>query len=980
MRKNTGGSQSVNRLRMLFASCLLAFFYYCPSKAFAASEQRIELSISAGLVTVQLSELARQFNLSFAVQSQLIQQQHGQAISGQFSLADVLRDILQPMGLLAVINQDGIFIEAAPAPVQAEKVLDEVMVTGIRQSLSRAQQIKQTSHIISDVIAAQDMAQYPDLNLAESLQRIAGISISREAGEGRQVSLRGSYPDFSLVTLNGMPVLANNDSPMDSRIQKQQDRSFDFNIFTSELFDQIQVYKAYSAEQMAGGLAGTIALRTASPFQDPGFHLMLSPSIGLNQYSDTTAQRVSGLISNTWQHWGLLFSFSWGQRHTEEHGANTFRWRQLTPEGADLSAVSADIAQSWTNAELYIPRGNRYSVWRNQQQREGMGLALEYKNQHTELDLDFIHARLKGKRHEYHLYPRGSQSTPIIEGLTTVTDAAINNNNELVYAAYHNARVGNESRQQEVTTLYNQVVVNLQKQLTPALELKVLTGMEWSKYAIPTSNKIYIQGLSDISIDYRADRYYADIRYGNDLLAPGNWQMHEIDMEQYAASSHYIHSRVALNYQPNPVNAIEFGFEATQFVSDTTLRQQEDIFKQQWQASNSPIPLSDSHILSQELRSHPALNWLSLNTNAVLQYYSINPKQLDPLLADIVLTSNQVKEQNLAAFTLAQWQINDWTFSSGVRFQREISHIQDNVSLAQASRKLDNQEWLPTVNLVYQSQSDWLFRLGLSRNVARPLLSDLTDSLSYDQQTNTITGFNNKLSPYLSNNVDISLETDWSTNTHLTLGLFYKKINHYIVSVGEQLRFSDTGLASQWQGPAIDDDQLVTLVTKQNTESAWLQGIEASLQVELNFLPAPFNQLGIASQATLGNGKVSYYDATYGQKLFKKDFPYLSKKTGAVTLYFENDTLSARVSASYRDKYIARVDSETLIDENETGFHASWYVDASLAWQWQAGWEARIDLNNLSNEREEQYSDSADRAYNSTTYGRSIYVGISYRL
>lgn len=179
------------------------------------------------------------------------------------------------------------------------------------------------------MIAAQDIAAYPDRNLAESLQRISGMSITREAGEGRQIILRGLNPDFTLVTLNGMPVLANNDSPMDSRTQRDRDRSFDLNLFTSDLFNQIQVLKSYSPTLPSGGMAGVAALSTARPFATPGVHATFTQQVGANQYANGVSSRSSAVVSATKGNWGGLFSIAYGARNSQEQGANTFRWRQI---------------------------------------------------------------------------------------------------------------------------------------------------------------------------------------------------------------------------------------------------------------------------------------------------------------------------------------------------------------------------------------------------------------------------------------------------------------------------------------------------------------------------------------------------------------------------------------------------------------------------------------------------------------------------
>jgi iron complex outermembrane receptor protein len=125
--------------------------------------------------------------------------------------------------------------QTGPAPSRSaqgaasDDSLEEVVVNGYLKSLAEALRDKKDSDIGKDVIIAEDMAKFPELNLAESIQRLPGVAITREAGEGREISLRGLGPDFSRVQLNGMEVLGNNDSAMDSRGQRSRDRAFDFN-------------------------------------------------------------------------------------------------------------------------------------------------------------------------------------------------------------------------------------------------------------------------------------------------------------------------------------------------------------------------------------------------------------------------------------------------------------------------------------------------------------------------------------------------------------------------------------------------------------------------------------------------------------------------------------------------------------------------------------------------------------------------------
>ena len=149
--------------------------------------------------------------------------------------------------LLATVSAAvaGVSASAALAQEAQSTEVDEIVVTGFRRSLSDARAIKRDSVIQVDAIVAEDMAKFPDLNLAESLQRLPGVQINREAGEGRRISLRGLGPDFARVQLNGMEVLGNVDSAQDSRGQRSRDRAFDFNIFASELFSRVEVEKTF---------------------------------------------------------------------------------------------------------------------------------------------------------------------------------------------------------------------------------------------------------------------------------------------------------------------------------------------------------------------------------------------------------------------------------------------------------------------------------------------------------------------------------------------------------------------------------------------------------------------------------------------------------------------------------------------------------------------------------------------------------------
>ena len=163
-------------------------------------------------------------------------------------------------------------------PEGAEAV-EEVVVTGFRASLNKALEAKQEQVGSIDMIVAEDIADFPDLNLAESLQRVPGVSIARDAGEGRNISVRGLGPQFTRVRINGIEAMSANAST-DASGGTNRARNFDFNTFASELFTNLTVRKTASADVDEGSLGATVDLVVARPFDYADFTFVTGAQVG----------------------------------------------------------------------------------------------------------------------------------------------------------------------------------------------------------------------------------------------------------------------------------------------------------------------------------------------------------------------------------------------------------------------------------------------------------------------------------------------------------------------------------------------------------------------------------------------------------------------------------------------------------------------------------------------------------------------------
>ncbi len=209
-----------------------------------------------------------------------------------FGRTPTLARSVSVIAVAACMLVPGIAFAQTDAPAaQEDQTADDIVVTGIRASLERSIEIKRDSPGIVDAISAEDIGKFPDTNLAESLQRIPGVSINRTNGEGSQVTVRGFGPTYNLVTLNGRQLATSAVSVVggdeNSDGAQGTSRSFDFSNLATEGVRTLEVYKTGRAAVPSGGIGATINVVTRRPLED-GSQAGLSGSIGAKAVYDTS--------------------------------------------------------------------------------------------------------------------------------------------------------------------------------------------------------------------------------------------------------------------------------------------------------------------------------------------------------------------------------------------------------------------------------------------------------------------------------------------------------------------------------------------------------------------------------------------------------------------------------------------------------------------------------------------------------------------
>ncbi len=189
----------------------------------------------------------------------------------------------------AAVAADAPATTPAPADQPQPQQLEEVVVTGLRASFESSLEDKKNSFVVQDSINAEELGRFPDADVADSLQHIPGITISRTTGgEGQKVSVRGFGPQYNIVTLNNR-ILATDDDA----------RDLAFDVLPSEIISGADVLKSTQASALEGSIGGTVNLRTASPFENKGFHAGAHAEGNYNDMSELWGKKFSAFLENT---------------------------------------------------------------------------------------------------------------------------------------------------------------------------------------------------------------------------------------------------------------------------------------------------------------------------------------------------------------------------------------------------------------------------------------------------------------------------------------------------------------------------------------------------------------------------------------------------------------------------------------------------------------------------------------------------------
>ena len=911
----------------------------------------------------------------------------------------------------------GAYAQSASTPAQEEPTtqVDEVVVTGFRASLQGAISAKRKESGVVDVIKAEDIADFPDLNLAESLQRVPGVTITRANGEGRQISVRGLGSEYTRVRVNGMEAIATTGGTVNSG-GTNRSRGFDFNMFASELFNSLTVRKSASADVEEGSLGATVDLQTARPFDYREPTLVMGAQASYNDLARDVKPRFTLLASRTWMDgkFGALFSAAYEERHILEEGANITRWSAAGANGGFNSAstlagytFTADPGQlrdANASTALFHPRLPSYVQYDHNTERLGITGALQWRpDEKSTVTLDILYSDVKSTRDEAQLQAIGLSRSGAGKPQTIIRSGVVDGRN-IVAATMDAVDVRTQSAHDELETKFQQYTLTADRNWTDRFRTGFIGGYSKSFFDNPVSTIITFDRADTNGFSYDFRSRMPKIDFGFDLTNPANWSMNnstsEVRIRPNSVENTFTTGKVYGEFDLNDNITIKGGVDYRKFtfMSRGRYRTTETVVQTLTPAELAAVSRTFSGFgRDLGLPAGVATSWLAPDIQKFVDTYNIYSNTGIYALTELNNSSARgqhidVEEADTGAYVQADVRFTafglPWRGDAGLRYvstdqwSAGYETTRAGSALVEAERTYD--KWLPSMNLAVDLTDTLVARVSVARTIARPSIASLTPGgdVGIQGSNYTYSTGNPNINPTQSDNLDVSLEWYPDADSLFAVGVFVKDINTFVQTLQQNIPFNQLGLPDSLlvgAGPGGTNLSPTTdFRTTQpiNTEGGRLKGFEINAQKRLDFLPGWLENFGVQANYTFVDSDITYITSLSPLTTINETLIGLSKNAANFTLYYETDKFSIRGSAAYRQGYLTGVpaaDGNSVAGTNETlnfDMQASYNINDKL--------KVSVEGINLTDEFNDQYVDASNRLNVYSHTGRQVFVGLRY--
>ncbi|MDO3386247.1 TonB-dependent receptor [Gilvimarinus sp. SDUM040013] len=880
-------------------------------------------------------------------------------------------------------------------------LLEEVVVTGFRQSLSQALDVKREAVGTVDAILAEDIADFPDQNLAESLQRIPGVTITRDSGEGRAISVRGLSGEFTRIRINGMEAIATTGGEGGPN----RGRGFDFNVFASELFNSIVVRKTASANVDEGSLGAVVDLNTGRPFNyKEGVTFAANVEGQYNDLTEDTGPRVSGLFAYNDPEgvWGASVSAAYSDTTTEELGQNTVRWAQAgfaTVKGVDCAANPGDSGCAEVS-NAFHPRIPRYGQIEVKRERLGLTAGLQFRpSDATTVSIDALYSELDASRGEKwgEVLLRGNESG--MDVLDYTYDPATNN---LTMMEMDNAWVRNENFEKAWTTEFSQIGLDIEHEFSDNFSGHLLVGQ--SESTLNFSHEITFmyddRDYEGYLYDYSDDETPILAFNGPDVTDPTNFQMSEFRDRPTNTVHGFDNLAVDFTWQMSDAFSVDFGasykkftFETEGFRRDSTVCGNENIdfncdpngdgTNELYGIWGTP-ELSEVYNFGDSVAAGSTSSWVIPSLDGWINEIDLFNQPLREDQGNI----REVEEEDTALFVQLNGDLDfggmDFRFDVGVRYAEtnQTSSGYNSGTYVTVDRDAYD-DILPSFNTALWLTEDLVWRVAGSQVMTRPGLGNLSPGGSVDPFNYRVSYKNPYLDPTRADSLDTSIEWYFADEAALSFAVFYKDIESRPIGTESEGTYASTGLPLSLLNPTSPagqnpEGQPWTISSLGDGPGGAVEGFELAYQSPLSVFGGKdsiLDNFGVIANYTYVDSEVDY---TFGDEIITERLFGLSNYSYNATLYYEDDKFNARISAAYRDDYLTGTSGNNNRFE---GYGGTMNVDVSAGYALTENLDLKFEAINLTDDYQDRFTDLENkRRYEWDHTGRVFTVGVKYTM
>lgn len=826
----------------------------------------------------------------------------------------------------------------------ADVVVTGVITDGVARSLNQQKNADGTVNVLS----ADAIGRYPDPNVAESLQRVQGIAIQRDQGEGRYINVRGAPAAFTAVSVDGVAIPAVSPTT----------RAVDLDTLPSDIVSSVEVSKTLTPAQDADSIAGAVDIKTRSPFDKR--RLAVSGYAG-GSYNDFGGQdyRAGANVSNVFgpdQTVGALVSVSFSETNRR-------------PDNVENGWVLINRNAAQGGGQIWGLENTLFKDYETERTRKAVTGALEWRPS------DAIRLWVKGSYAQF----RDDEFRNTLN--FTYSDGTLQPGSTDTSATFANARIYKQLRHRTQENDISTLVLGGEQTFGNGAVWDGALSFANSKQTYPHRDELVYRSSATALSYNTADHYHPTYSAFSEptgfYLNANNYSFRENTFRSNTTEQDDVAFKTNLSL-PTVIGGreVELKFGAKYSTRDVTA--DEERFRDRSAAASSGA-------LAPLLSDRPSQNYdynlgLKFDAGLVTDYFdrvragSTNP---DPAagvrrIPQSITADYTAQEDILAGYGQARFDIGATNVLVGLRVEKtdfEGAAISVALSGAQSPVKVerDQTDFFPNLTLRHSFSDQLIGRFALTRAISRPDYTDIVPRVleTTDSGRTTVTRGNPDLKPTLSNNVDAGLEYYLRPLGVISANAFYKDLSNY------RFTLVTDGV------PYVTPTTTVAQVTEaRNARDGHIAGIEFNWQQTFDFLPGWASGFGVFANYTLTDAEIKTSRAFAGRDTFV--LPGQSDETYNAALFYERYGFSARVSYTHRSDFLEAIDATN--PSKDLYVEGRGQLDFTASYDFGNGVEVFGEAKNLTDSAGVRYYGVKERTYEYEKFGYNVFLGVRFKL